>query len=159
MNIIAIDAGGSKTRILILKKSDLTNEYYNNIKELTLGPCNYLTSGRQGIKKVVSEIINNFKITKTDQTSVFGGFAGAGSLHIKNDIKSIFFSVSFCTSPVLLVILDSVDSTSACTPSRVPLKTSHRIFLSINAFIRSFCFSGVFTIFWSSFLAKPRYGR
>ncbi len=95
MNIIAIDAGGSKTRILILKKSDLTNEYYNNIKELTLGPCNYLTSGRRGIKKVVSEIIHNFKIIKTDQTSVFGGFAGAGSLHIKNDIKSIFINFGF----------------------------------------------------------------
>ena len=95
MNIIAIDAGGSKTRILILRKSDLTNEYYNNIKELTLGPCNYLTSGRRGIKKVVSEIIHNFKIIKTDQTSVFGGFAGAGSLHIKNDIKSIFINFGF----------------------------------------------------------------
>jgi len=95
MNIIAIDAGGSKTRILILKKSDLTNEYYNNIRELSLGPCNYLTSGRQVIKKVVSEILNNFKMIKTDQTSVFGGFAGAGSLHIKNDIKSIFINFGF----------------------------------------------------------------
>jgi len=95
MNIIGIDAGGSKTRVIAGDRDDLEREAINSFKEEILGPCNYIQVGIEGVRKLIKEIEARFQIEDRHMTSVVGGFAGAGTPESHSTIKGVFGEEGF----------------------------------------------------------------
>ena len=95
MKIVGIDAGGSKTRVVVAAGMDLERDAVDCFDEAILGPGNYRQVGREGVRALAREIIARFRLQDLQQTLVVGGFAGAGTAESHAEITRVFEAEGF----------------------------------------------------------------
>jgi len=111
MNVIGVDAGGSKTRVIVCEGDDLERGIFNRFREELLGPCNYVQAGIDGVRELIKEIKTRFQIDDPHKTLVVGGFAGAGTSESHSTIKRAFEDTGFknynieITSDAMLLLM------------------------------------------------------
>jgi len=93
--IIGIDAGGSKARVLVGERDDLERGIYDSFREGILGPCNYRQVGINGVRELIKKMKTRFEIEDPQTTLVVGGFAGAGTPESHSTIKGVFGEEGF----------------------------------------------------------------
>lgn len=96
--ILGIDSGGSKTRVVHASFSEGTEEGLYNIREGLLKPYNYRQDGISGLGRLIREILSVFRIENLDDTLLLGGFSGAGTARSHSDIQRVFENHGFCSS-------------------------------------------------------------
>jgi N-acetylglucosamine kinase-like BadF-type ATPase len=84
--IIGIDAGGSKTRVIQASVAD-TSRKFKIIKEACFDPYNYRQDGISGLNRLINHILANIRIKDTGSVLLIGGFAGAGTYKCHMDIQ------------------------------------------------------------------------
>lgn len=90
INIIGIDAGGSKTRVLHASVADTIKIELKLIREAHLNSYNYRQDGIIGLNRLINQILDTFQIEDIGSTHVLGGFAGAGTRKCHMDIQRTF---------------------------------------------------------------------
>jgi len=95
MNVLGIDAGGTKTSLVFINKEDLRNDSFKNYQERTYGPSNYVYVGNKGIKRLIKGALRDFDITTPQNTYVIAGFAGAGFDERQSEIRKVFEEMGF----------------------------------------------------------------
>lgn len=85
MKVIAIDAGASKTRVLLHDSSKPEQRI-----ERILEPCSYSIDGKKGIKKLAKKIISCYEIKSPPSYHLIAGIAGASTEYSKENISRIF---------------------------------------------------------------------
>lgn len=90
IDIIGIDAGGSRTRVIRAFVADSVNTDPQLIGEADFGSYNYRQNGITGLKKLIKQILAGFKIQSRESTLLLGGFAGAGTPKSHMDIQRAF---------------------------------------------------------------------
>lgn len=95
MNVLGIDAGGTKTSIIFINKEDLRNDSFKNYQGRTYGPSNYVYVGNNGIKRLMKGVLRDFDIITPQNSYVIAGFAGAGSHERQSEIRKVFEEMGF----------------------------------------------------------------
>jgi N-acetylglucosamine kinase-like BadF-type ATPase len=89
-DIIGIDAGGSKTRVIHASVRDSVNSDLQLIGEADFGSYNYRQDGITGLKRLIKQILASFQIENIEATLLLGGFAGAATPKSHKDIQRTF---------------------------------------------------------------------
>lgn len=92
MNILGIDAGGSKTRVAFGSIFDLTA---NSLRTEIFGPGNFRQLGPSGIRTLIQDITSRCQVIDPSDTLVVGGFAGAGTLEGQEAIRRVLVEEGF----------------------------------------------------------------
>ncbi len=92
MNILGIDAGGSKTRVAFGSNTDLAAD---SLRTETFGPGNFRQVGSSGIRTLVRDIISRCHLMNPSDTLVVGGFAGAGTVESQEAIRDVLVEEGF----------------------------------------------------------------
>lgn len=95
IEIIGIDAGGSKTRVVHASVAD-TIKKFKLIREAYFVSYNYRQDGITGLNKLIKQILGTLKIADIKSTLLLGGFAGAGTQKCHTDIRRTFEKHGFC---------------------------------------------------------------
>jgi N-acetylglucosamine kinase-like BadF-type ATPase len=90
INIVGIDAGGSRTRVLHASATDTIKIEFRLIKEAHLSSCNYRQDGIIGLNRLIKQILDSFQIEDIVSTLLLGGFAGAGTDKSHRHIQRTF---------------------------------------------------------------------
>lgn len=90
MRIIGIDAGGSKTRVILGDIEGWGTAILKLISERNLEPFNYRQDRIIGLNKLIKRILSAFEIKDIGNTLLLGGFAGAGTDKSRRDIRRAF---------------------------------------------------------------------
>jgi N-acetylglucosamine kinase-like BadF-type ATPase len=90
INIIGIDAGGSKTRVLHASVADAIKIEFKLIRETYFNSYNYRQDGIIGLNRLIKQILAIFQIGDIKSTLLLGGFAGAGTETCHTDIQRTF---------------------------------------------------------------------
>ena len=91
-NILGIDAGGSRTRVVFGSNTDLTA---NSLRTETFGPGNFRQIGPSGIRSLVQDVTSRCHLVGLSDTLVVGGFAGAGTVESQAAIRSVLVEEGF----------------------------------------------------------------
>ena len=102
MNIVGIDAGGSKTRVVAAVAQDLGSRAAGRCVEAILGPGNYRHLGDAGVHLQAREIIARLQIEQPRQTRIVGGFAGAGTPASQGAIQDAFVAAGFSKENLII---------------------------------------------------------
>ena len=105
MNILGIDAGGTKTRVMYGPAEVFASPDPADLCAASFGPGNYRHLGTEGIIRLLREIVGRFGITDVGQSAVVAGFAGAGTPESEAAIQRIFRQKGF-VHPQILVTSD-----------------------------------------------------
>lgn len=89
-DIIGIDAGSSKTRVIHASVRDSFNTGLQLIGEADFGSYNYRQDGITGLKRLIKQILASFQIENIEAALLLGGFAGAGTAKSHKDIQRTF---------------------------------------------------------------------
>ncbi len=103
MNILGIDAGGSKTRVVFGSNTDLTAD---SLRTETFGPGNFRQIGPSGIRTLVRDITSRCYLVIPSDTLVVGGFAGAGTLEGQEAIRGVLVEEGFPPDNVRAITSD-----------------------------------------------------
>lgn len=90
INIIGIDAGGSKTRVVHASVADTIKIGFGLIRETYFNSYNYRQDGIIGLNELIKEILCTFQIKDIENTLLLGGFSGAGTDKSHRDIQRGF---------------------------------------------------------------------
>ncbi len=90
LEIIGIDAGGSRTRVVHASLDDSVTLDLQLIEETDFGSYNYRQDGISGLKRLVRQILTSFQIEDVEATVLVGGFAGAGTDKSHDTIQRTF---------------------------------------------------------------------
>ena len=93
-DIVGIDAGGSKTRVVACSTDPVSGDVRAYRQEI-FGPGNYRQVGTEGIADLISRIAAWPGIDKPDRVVVVGGFAGAGTPEAIGAIRQLFEKAGF----------------------------------------------------------------
>jgi N-acetylglucosamine kinase-like BadF-type ATPase len=88
-DIIGIDAGGSKTRVLHASVAETISKF-KIIKEAYFESYSYRQDGMTVLNRLISQILASFQIKDMKSTLLLGGFAGAGTPKSHKDIQRTF---------------------------------------------------------------------
>jgi N-acetylglucosamine kinase-like BadF-type ATPase len=97
VEIIGIDAGGSKTRVIHASLADSVNTDLQLIGEAYFDSYNYRQDGVSGLNRLIKQILRNLKIRDIESTLLVCGVAGAGTDKSHRDIQRTFEKHGFCT--------------------------------------------------------------
>lgn len=90
MDILGIDAGGTKTRVihgaLDASNSFILPEYQSH----TYGPANFRQAGSEGIDRFIAGITGELAVGSPSQTVVIAGFAGVGTAEAEQVVRRLF---------------------------------------------------------------------
>lgn len=86
--IIGIDAGGSKTRVLHASVDTIAR--FRLMIEARFDAYNYRQDGKTGLNKLIRQILSTLRMGDIKRTLLLGGFAGAGTAKCHNDIQRTF---------------------------------------------------------------------
>ena len=87
--IVAIDAGGSKTRVIHASGRD-TIRKFKVINDASFDSYNFRQDGIIGLNRLIRQILATFQIGDIGSTFLLGGFAGAGTQKYHADIQRTF---------------------------------------------------------------------
>jgi len=92
MDIVGIDSGGSKTRVIAGQPSDLSSGSFDSH---VFGPGNFRNIGANGVKDLAAGIIERFDLGSPHKVRLIGGLAGASTPESQAAATEAFVSMGF----------------------------------------------------------------
>ncbi len=106
MNIVGIDAGGTRTRVMYGPAESFESGDHANIRTENIGPGNFRHLGTEGAMRLFREILDLLGIADPEGTVVVAGFAGAGTPESEETLRRIARQEGFL-HPDLLITSDA----------------------------------------------------
>ncbi|MCB0328213.1 MAG: hypothetical protein KDD70_01080 [Bdellovibrionales bacterium] len=103
MTLVGIDAGGSKTKVVVTNEDSLRNSSPEEIRDATLPGLNVSTHGLPALRDFLSGLKEDFGIDNPRETKVLGGFAGIETPRQQMEVEEVFTELLFAPENVTAV--------------------------------------------------------